>query len=119
MLMGMSTEQRWQSLYEQFNARDTDAVLAQMAPDVDWPNAWEGGRVQGHDAVRDYWRRQWNEIDPQLEIVSVTPRDDGRVAVAVHQVVRSLDGTVVADGHVTHVYAVSEGLVTRMDVEDE
>jgi len=26
--------------YEAFNRRDVDAVLAGMAPDVDWPNAW-------------------------------------------------------------------------------
>jgi len=25
--------------------------------DVDWPNAWEGGRLHGKDAVRDYWRK--------------------------------------------------------------
>ena len=34
-------------LYASFNARDIDAVIALMAPDVDWPNAWEGGRVHG------------------------------------------------------------------------
>jgi hypothetical protein len=29
-----------------------------MHPEVDWPNAWEGGRVVGHAAVRDYWRME-------------------------------------------------------------
>ena len=45
--------------YEAFNRRDVDAVLAGMAPDVDWPNAWEGGYVHGQRAVADYWTRQW------------------------------------------------------------
>jgi ketosteroid isomerase-like protein len=44
--------------YAAFNARNIDAVLAAMHPDVDWPNGWEGGRVRGHDQVRDYWTRQ-------------------------------------------------------------
>jgi uncharacterized protein YbjT (DUF2867 family) len=38
-------EQRLPDLYASFNARDVDAVLAATAADVDWPNAWEGGRV--------------------------------------------------------------------------
>lgn len=114
----MSTEQRWHALYERFNARAVDAVLAQTAPDVDWPNAWEGGRVTGHDAVRDYWRRQWRQIDPRLEVVSVTPRGQEQIAVRVHQVVRSLDGAVTADGQVTHVYTLRDDLVVRMDVEE-
>jgi hypothetical protein len=41
-------------MYEAFNARDIDAVLLQMGEDVDWPNAWEGGRVHGHGSIR--WR---------------------------------------------------------------
>jgi hypothetical protein len=44
--------ERLRATYVAFNARDIDAVLAQMTADVDWPNAWEGGRVQGRDAVR-------------------------------------------------------------------
>ena len=36
----------------------------------------------------------------------------------VHQVVRSLDGEVLADRRVVHVYALRDGLVERMDVEE-
>jgi ketosteroid isomerase-like protein len=51
-------------LYEAFNRRDADGVLAMMSEDVDWPNAWKGGRLVGRHAVRDYWIAQWAEIDP-------------------------------------------------------
>ena len=68
-------------MYEAFNARDIDAVLRQMAADVDWPNAWEGGRVHGHEGVRDYWTRQWSAIDPAVEPVGFTTRSDGSIAV--------------------------------------
>jgi hypothetical protein len=34
--------------YRAFNARDIDAALAVMHPEVDWPNGLEGGRVHGH-----------------------------------------------------------------------
>jgi ketosteroid isomerase-like protein len=105
-------------LYTAFNARDVDAVLAGLHPDVDWPNAFEGGRVVGHAGVGDYWRRQFAQIDPRVEPRRFTDAGDGRVAVAVHQVVRALDGTVLADREVTHVYAFRDGLIGRMDIID-
>jgi hypothetical protein len=105
-------------LYASFNARDIEAVLTKLHPDVDWPNAWEGGRVHGREAVRDYWTRQWAAIDPTVEPLAVTTRPDGRVAVDVHQVARSLDGALLGEGRVLHVYAFRGELIARMDVEE-
>jgi hypothetical protein len=87
-----------------------------MAPDVRWPNGWEGGYVNGRDEVRDYWRRQWAEIDPTVEPVAVDVQDDGSVAVRVHQVVRDLDGNLMADGEVLHVYRFADGLIAEMSI---
>jgi hypothetical protein len=111
-------EHRVRALYRAFNAREIDALLAQMTADVDWPNAWEGGRVHGREAVRDYWTRQWATIDPTVEPLAVTTRPDGRVAVDVHQVARSLDGALLGEGRVLHVYAFRGELIARMDVEE-
>jgi ketosteroid isomerase-like protein len=105
-------------MYAAFNARDIDALLEQMTPDVDWPNAWEGGRVHGHAEVRDYWNRQWSVIDPSVEPVAFNVRPDGRVAVEVDQLVRGSDGAVLSEGRVVHVYTFRDGLIARMDVEE-
>jgi ketosteroid isomerase-like protein len=72
----------WDELYADFNARDIDALLARMTPDVDWPNGWEGGREHGPEAVRAYWERQFREIDPHVEPVGVDERPDGTVVLA-------------------------------------
>jgi hypothetical protein len=37
---------------------------------------------------------------------------------AVHQLVRALDGAVIADREVTHVYSLRDGLIARMDVSE-
>lgn len=116
--MGHEHEALLRDVYAAFNARDVDAVLGTLHPDVDWPNAFEGGRVVGHADVRDYWRRQFAQIDPRVEPRRFADAGDGRVAVAVHQVVRALDGTVLADREVTHVYAFRDGLIGRMDIID-
>jgi hypothetical protein len=109
-------EQLLRAVYAAFNARDIDAAIAAMHPDVDWPNAWEGGRLHGRDAVREYWTRQWAEIDPHVEPRAFATAEDGRIAIEVHQLVRSPAGEVLVDGTVTHVYALRDGLVERMDV---
>jgi hypothetical protein len=102
--------------YAAFNARDLDAALAAMHPDVDWPNALDGGRVHGHDAIRRYWTRQFETIDPRVEPQSVVTHERGRVVVEVRQVVRDLEGTLIADERVEHVYAIRDGLIARMDI---
>ena len=103
-------------VYAAFNARDLDAVLAALHADVDWPNAWEGGRVHGHDGVRDYWTRQWAAMDPHVEPVGFATDDAGRRVVTVHAIVRGLDGAIVSDGMVEHAYTF-EGLIRRMDIQ--
>ena len=85
------------SIYAVFNARDIDGVLAATTDDVDWPNAWEGGRLHGHEELRSYWTRQWAAIDPHVEPTTITSRPDGRIAVSVHQVVRSLEGELLSE----------------------
>jgi hypothetical protein len=104
-------------MYAAFNARDLDRLIEQMSDDVDWPNAWEGGRLVGRDAVRDYWTRQWAQIDPRVEPTSFRERRDGSIAVEVDQLVRSLDGELIGQGTVVHVYSFRDGLIARMDIE--
>jgi hypothetical protein len=103
-------------IYAAFNARDIEAVLAVMHPDVDWPNGMEGGRILGRDAVRDYWTRQWHTIDPRVEPCGFTIDGAGRIVVDVHQVVRDPGGALLADRMVQHVYVLVDGLIRRMEI---
>ena len=77
IVRGMDREPRLRALYAAFNRRDADTALAGMTDDVDWPNGWEGGRVEGREAVRDYWRRQWAQLDSHVEPTAITERADG------------------------------------------
>lgn len=102
--------------YKAFNARDIDSVLASMSPDVVWPKAFKGGLARGHEEVRAYWTEQWSEIDPHVEPVSFHPQDSRHILVDVHQVVRDLAGTVLADAHVGHRFTLEGGLIQAMEV---
>src|SRR5918999_5641374 len=46
----LGVERVLRSVYRAFNARDIETALELMHPDVDSPNAWEGGRVVGREA---------------------------------------------------------------------
>jgi hypothetical protein len=114
----ISRETRLRRLYEAFNQRDVETCLAGMTPDVDWANGWEGGRVVGREAVRDYWQRQWAEIDTTAEPTAVTERPDGTVEVAVDLVARDKEGKALDERNGRHVYEFRGDLVARMTIQD-
>lgn len=105
--------------YRSFNERDIDGVLLLMDANVHWPNGWEGGYVEGHEEVRNYWTRQWEELNPNVQPVSFKENDKGAIEVNVHQVVKDRKGNIVADGVVTHVYVIEDGLIKKMEIEKQ
>jgi hypothetical protein len=101
--------------YKSFNERGIAGALAVMAPDVVWANGMKGGVVVGHAAVRDYWKRQWAQIDPHVDPIDFHD-EDGRVVVTVKQRVRDLAGGLLTDGVVYHVYEFEGGFVRGMEI---
>jgi hypothetical protein len=108
-------ERLLQTIYAAFNARDLDAALATMQPEVVWPNGMEGGYINGRDGVREYWSRQWGLIDPSVEPLRFT-HGVGEVVVDVKQLVRDLSGAVVVDAIVRHAYRFENGLIQSMEI---
>lgn len=105
--------------YSAFNRRDIDGALALMTEDVSWPKASEGGRVVGKEEIRAYWTRQWGEFVPHVELLTIREDDGGKVRVKVHQLVKTLQGEVLSDSEVLHVFTVMTGLIAAMDLGDE
>jgi hypothetical protein len=105
-----------QKAYDAFNARDIETALTCMDADVDWPNGMEGGYMYGHKAVHDYWIRQWNMIDPHVKPLGFTNDEQGNIVVEVHQVVRDLQGDIIADEVIHHAYLVMQGVIKRMEI---
>ena len=110
-------EEILKAAYVAFNERDLDAAIGLMHPDVDWANAWEGGRVRGRSAVREYWERQFEAISSQVEPEGFFEEADGGVTVDVHQTVRDArTGELLTDSRARHRYRLEDGLIVRMDV---
>jgi len=102
--------------YSAFNKRDIDGALALMTEDVSWPKASEGGKIIGKEEVRAYWTRQWSAFDPYVEPLTMTQEDGGKARVRVRQLVRSLQGEIISDSEVVHVFTIKSGLIAAMDL---
>jgi ketosteroid isomerase-like protein len=105
--------------YSAFNKRDIDGALALMTQDVSWPKASEGGKVVGKEEIRAYWTRQWSEFDPSVEPLAMTLENGDIIRVRVHQLVKTLQGTVLSDSEVLHVFTINGGLISTMTIGDE
>ena len=73
--------------------------------------------MAGHDEVRAYWLRQWQQIVPTVEPLSFETRPDGQIAIKVHQVIKDLDDQVLSDEQLNHVYIFEDGKVRTMVIE--
>ena len=111
-----SKTQLLRETYAAFNARNIDAALALMTPDVAWPRAFKGGFVRGPEEVRAYWTEQWSEIDPKVEPISFHQESAVSILVEVNQFVRDLTGAVLADDKVGHRFTFANDLIDKMEV---
>jgi len=110
-----SEHQLLTDLYAAFNARDIDRCLTVMHPDVTWANGMDGGNVHGHEGVRAYWTRQWKLVNPRVDPKNFQSNGD-RVSVDVHQVVHAMDGTLIVDQMVKHVFTIEAGLIKIFEI---
>lgn len=62
----------------------------------------KGGYVNGRNEIREYWTRQWTEINPNVRPLEFNERQDGTLEITVHQKVKDLQDNTIFDGIVRH-----------------
>ncbi len=111
-----SNQQFLQNLYDAFNKREIETIIALMRPDVKWANGLEGGFVHGRDAVREYWTNQFKAIQPELETLKFETDEQHRNVVTVHQIIKDLQGNVLADATVHQMFTIENGLISLYEI---
>jgi hypothetical protein len=114
----ISNQQFLQNLYDAFNKREIETIISSMHPDVKWANGLEGGFVYGRDAVREYWTNQFKEIQPELETLKFEKDENNRDIVTVHQVIKDLQGNLLADATVHQIFTIEDGLISLYEIGD-
>ncbi|HVE57476.1 MAG TPA: nuclear transport factor 2 family protein [Pyrinomonadaceae bacterium] len=113
----MSANQEFlQNLYDAFNKREIETIIAKMHPDVKWANGLEGGFVYGQGAVREYWTNQFKMIQPELETLKFETDEKGRNTVTVHQIVKDLQGNVLVDTEVRQIFTIEDSLISLYEI---
>ena len=87
-----------------------------MRPDVKWANGVEGGFVYGRDAVREYWTNQFKNIQPELETLKFETDENNRNVVTVHQVIKDLQGNLLADATVRQIFTIEDGTISLYEI---
>ncbi len=115
----MSSKQQFlKNLYEAFNKREIETIISLMHPDVKWANGLEGGFVYGRDQVREYWRKQFEIIQGQLEPLEYETDENNRNIVTVHLVVRDLEGNLLLEKTVQQIFTIENGLISLFEIGD-
>ncbi|BCL39703.1 nuclear transport factor 2 family protein [Nostoc sp. MS1] len=111
-----SNQQFLQNLYEAFNKGEMETIISVMHPDVKWANGLSGGFVYGRDAVREYWTNQYKVIQVQLETLKFETDENNRNIVTVHQIVRDLQGNLLADSIVEQIFTIENNLISLYEI---
>jgi glutamate synthase domain-containing protein 3 len=111
-----SNQQFLQNLYEAFNKGEIETIISVMHPDVKWANGVEGGFVYGRDAVREYWTNQYKVIQVQLETLKFETDEKNRNVVTVHQIVRDLQGNLLADATIQQIFTIENSSISLYEI---
>ena len=115
----MTSERQFlETLYDAFNKREFEKIFAMMQPNVKWANGMDGGFIYGRDAVREYWRKQFEVTQGQLEPLKFETDENNRSIVTVHLIVRDLQGNVLVARTVKQMFTIENGLISLFEIGD-
>jgi len=112
------SENFFQDLYKNFNDRNIDLIISNMTDNVKWANGMDGGYVYGHDAVKDYWTRQFAMVSSKVSPLEIEAGND-IVKIKVHQVVHDLNGNLLADELVYHLFHLRENKIAAFEIGEK
>ena len=108
-----------EQVYQRFNARDIEAVLAgtPLRCDVGRWQCRQGTSTAARPWPESSDSTMGNASDPRVEPTAFSAGADGDLTIVeVHQTVRDLQGAVLVDQMVGHIFRIENGLITRFDI---
>ena len=114
---GLRSNREWLlEAYAACNRRDSDALLALVSEDVDWPGG--SARLHGKAEVQACWTRPWAVTRTHDEPVETTQLGSNRSVVRIRQVVRAPGGSTISEGLFDQGYQLKAGLIVRMGIQN-
>jgi hypothetical protein len=107
-----------EELYQNFNNRNIDLVIANMTEDVQWANGMSGGYVYGRTGVYEYWMKQFELVSSSVTPIEIHEKNDV-IHIKVHQVVNDIDGKLLSDDIVHHFFTLKDDKIARFDIGEK
>ena len=108
----------FRELYKNFNDRKIDLVITNMTDNVKWANGMEGGYVYGREAVKNYWTRQFTMVSSKVTPLKIETENES-IKIKVHQVVHDLNGNLLADEFVYHLFHLQGNKIAVFEVGEK
>lgn len=105
-------------LYRSFNDRQIELVISKMTDNVKWANGMEGGYVYGHEGVKEYWTRQFKLVSSKVTPVKIDTEGEF-IKIKVHQVVHDLQGNLLADEFVYHIFKLKDDKIEEFNIGEK
>lgn len=106
------------SIYDSFGRGDIDAVLARLAPDIDWLTPatlpWSDGDYHGPDAVTRYFASFMQHLTEPAIVPDELIDAGDRIVAQGHETGRAATTGRSFRARFTHTWTLDDGLVTQM-----
>jgi len=103
-------------LHEAISRRDADTAALLFHPQGRFRNYLDGGEVIGRDGVRAFYRKLFETLAPDVDLLSVRILADGSVQAELQVSVHDRSGRLWSDSRVTATYTIREGLIQSVEL---
>jgi hypothetical protein len=98
-------------LHEAIGRRDADAAAPLFHPHARFRNYLDEGEVVGQDGARAFYRKLFETLAPDIDLLSVQTLADGRARAELQVSIHATSGRLWSDSRVTATYTIRDGLI--------
>jgi hypothetical protein len=103
-------------LHEAIGRRDADAAARLFHPQARFRNYLDEGEVIGRDAAHAFYRKVFETLAPNTDLLSVQTLGDDRVQAELQVSVHDRSGRLWSDSRVTATYTILDDLIQSVEL---
>jgi len=103
--------------YEALARRDVEAVMAMTHPQAAFGDFLEGGDLTGSAAIRAFYRRLFDTLAPDFDLITVIAQPDGRMRAEMQVATHDSSGHLWSDTRSYALYDLLDGLIHSIELQ--
>lgn len=103
-------------LHQAISRRDADAAAPLFHPLARFRDYLDEGEVVGPAGAHAFYRKLFETLAPNIDLLSVQALSDGRVRAELQVSIHDRSGRLWSDSRVTATYTIRDGLIQSVDL---